>query len=107
MQISINKAKLTVVAIALVLLMASVTLMANVPVKAQEEEVPVSGPLQPGVTPDYTIKTTAHLSFRPNPVGLYQVFLVNMWTSPALHRSRYHPDYTVTITKPDGTKDVM
>ncbi|MDH5266317.1 MAG: PQQ-binding-like beta-propeller repeat protein [Candidatus Bathyarchaeota archaeon] len=87
-------------AIALVLMMASVTLMA-VPVNAQQNQG--GQPLPPGVTPAYVIETRAFLSFRPNPVGLDQVFLVNLWTNPALHRSRYHTSYVVKIQKPDGT----
>jgi hypothetical protein len=58
-------------------------------------------------TPEVIITPNAHLSFRPNPVGLNQIFLVNLWTSPALHPSRYHPDYTVTITKPSGQEQVV
>ncbi|MCZ2809573.1 MAG: PQQ-binding-like beta-propeller repeat protein, partial [Candidatus Bathyarchaeota archaeon] len=100
-----NKNK--IVAIALVLLMASVVFTLYTPVQAQDDEVPVSGPLPSGVTPNVTITTEAHLSFRPNPVGVGQTFLVNLWTSPALHRSRYHPDYKVTITDPDGNEDVI
>ena len=67
----------------------------------------ISGPLPAGVTPEVYITTSAHLSYRPNPVGLNQIFLVNLWTSPALHASRYHPDYTVTITKPSGQEQVV
>ncbi len=63
--------------------------------------------LPAGVTPDVTVETTAYLSFRPNPVGLNQIFLVNVWLTPATHVSRYLSDYTITITKPDGTKDVI
>ena len=61
------------------------------------------GPLPANVTPDVTVPTTAYLSFSPNPVGLNQLFLVNIWVTPGIHRSRYHTGYTVNITKPDGT----
>ena len=60
-----------------------------------------------GVTPDIRVKTHAFLSFRPNPVGVGQTFLVNMWLNPATHASRYLSDYKITITKPDGTSDVI
>ncbi len=68
---------------------------------------PVSGPLPSGVTPNVTITTQARLSFRPNPIGVGQTLLINLWTNPGLHVERKHDDYTVTITKPDGTKDVI
>ncbi len=63
--------------------------------------------LPDGVTPDVIVKTNAYLSFRPNPVGLGQTFLVNVWLTPATHVSRYLSDYTITITKPDGSKEVI
>ena len=97
----------------LVLLMASLSIMLNLAVKAQTtlDTQPhggtpgpaIWGPLPANVTPDVTVPTTAYLSFRPNPVGLNQSFLVNVWVTPGIHRSRYHTGYTVNITKPDGT----
>ncbi len=69
-------------------LMAS-TLMASV--------LPVRGEIQ--------VVTTAYMSFRPNPVGLGQTILVNLWLVPAIHVSRNQTGYEVTITKPDGTVD--
>ena len=69
---------------------------------------PVSGPLPSGVTVDATINTITHLSFRPRPVGLGQPFLVNIWMQPPIHAQRmFIQAFTVTITKPDGTKDVV
>jgi hypothetical protein len=47
-------------------------------------------------------KFTPYLSFRPNPVGVGQPVLVNFWTTPS-YNTQLH-DYTVTITKPDGTQ---
>ena len=61
-----------------------------------------------GVTPDFTTETTAFLSFRPNPVGVNQIILVNLWVTPAINPSRYLKDFKVTITKPDGdTEEVV
>ncbi len=104
-----NKNKIA--AIAIVLLMASVLLTLYAPAQAQDEYENMqeggSIRLPPGVTPDLTAVTKAYLSFRPNPVGVGQTILVNMWTSPALHVSRYHTDYTITITDPDGNEDVV
>ncbi|XHH07647.1 MAG: PQQ-binding-like beta-propeller repeat protein [Candidatus Bathyarchaeia archaeon] len=69
---------------------------------------PVSGKLPSGVTPSVTVSDLkAYLSFRPNPVGLNQVILVNMWTTPSLNPHRFHQDYTITITKPDNTIETV
>jgi len=45
----------------------------------------------------------AYLSISPNPVGVGQTILVNIWmtVAPAAERQLQH--YTVTFTKPDGT----
>lgn len=112
-----RNAKLNAVFIA-VLLVASLTLT-TLSAQAQSTFLPpgvtptnlqeggsTPGPLASGITPGVTIKTHAFLSFRPNPVGLGQTVLVNMWLNPATHASRYLSDYKVTITKPDGTTDV-
>lgn len=68
---------------------------------------PTAGPLPSGAAVNATLKTSAHLSFRPTTIGLNQIFLINMWVSPGLHVERFLPDFTLTITKPDGTKDVI
>ncbi|UCC58594.1 MAG: PQQ-binding-like beta-propeller repeat protein [Candidatus Bathyarchaeum sp.] len=103
MKHSTSKAKLTAT-IAIVLLMISAFMvMTSVPVQAVDE--PVSGPLPSGVTPEVTEATRAFLSFRPTTVGVNQPILVNLWLNPATHRSRYHPDYEVIITDPDGNAE--
>jgi hypothetical protein len=93
--------------------MASVVLMASVsvqPAKAQlAAEQPTEG-LPPGVTPDITLPTEAHLSVRPNPVGLGQDILINIWLFPATAgstRGKYLFGLDVIITKPDGTVIVV
>ena len=100
----------TATTIILMLMMASAVLMATETVKAQtttytnqQEGGSVPGPLPSGVTAGRTETTRAFLSFSPNPIGVGQTLLVNMWLNPALHVSRYHSDYKVTITKPDAT----
>ncbi|HEX9863127.1 MAG TPA: PQQ-binding-like beta-propeller repeat protein [Candidatus Bathyarchaeia archaeon] len=107
MKTSINKTKIATIFI-FVLLMASVTLMANMPVQAQYTNMQEGGsiPLPSGVTPDFAVATNAFLSFRPNPVGVGQSILVNMWVEPPIHVSRYLKGYKVTITNPDGAQDV-
>ena len=106
MQLSIRKTK-TATLFFIVLLTASTIAMLTVPVSAQAEGPGIPGPIPAGATPETTIKPVPHLSFRPNPVGLGQTFIVNLWLTPALHAARNHPEYDVIITKPDETEDVI
>lgn len=94
--------------IILILMMTSAILivMPIQPAKAQNIVSGDSQSLKSNVTPDHTIATRAFLSFRPNPVGMNQVILVNMWVNPSTTSGRRLMAFTVTITKPDGTKDV-
>ena len=62
--------------------------------------------LPSGVTPDVTFDVGAYISLRPNPVGMGQSILVNLWIVPGPSYTRYFTDFKVTITKPDGTQDV-
>ncbi len=104
-----NSGKTKVIsAIVSFLLMASLTLLA-MPVKAQTlpTQSGTSVPLPAGVTPDFSIDTHAYLSFTPNPVGLGQSILVNIWIYPSTIVARNLAGYKVTITKPDGTTDVI
>ena len=63
--------------------------------------------LPSGVTPDVELKSDPYLSFRPNPVGVNQPILVNLWTVPGPSFVRYFTDFKVTFTKPDGTADIV
>jgi hypothetical protein len=49
----------------------------------------------------------AYLSVSPNPIGIGQTLLVNLWQTVAPAAERQYQHYTVTFTKPDGTKDVV
>jgi hypothetical protein len=64
-------------------------------------------PLPSGITADYTVDPNPYLSFRPNPVGVGQTILVNIWVDPGPSYARYFPNYKVEITKPDGSTDVI
>ncbi|MFC1487135.1 PQQ-binding-like beta-propeller repeat protein [Thermoproteota archaeon] len=108
MQISINKTKLTATIIMAIIIISTVTLFANVPVQAQlADEQPVSGPLPAGVIVDVATYSQAYISARPDPVGINQIFLVNLWLTPAPDANRKFLDFEMTITKPDGTKEVF
>ena len=94
-----------------VLLVTSVTLMA-MPVQAQVtghggNTAGLSGgsiPLPAGVTSDVSYASLSHISFRPNPIGIGQPLLVNLFCQPPIHVARYFQNaFLVTFTKPDGT----
>jgi hypothetical protein len=108
MKMSKNMAKIA--AIATVLLMASVMLMA-MPLQLVEAQqlLQSSVILSPDQVPAtaFRVKTTPYLSFRPNPVGLNQIFIVNVWVNPPVHRSRKFTGYKITIQKPSGDTDVI
>ncbi len=79
------------------------------PVNAQQVQNPntAGGALPDGVTPSVIMEGKIFLSFSPNPIGKNQELLVNVWSIPAPGANRAHTGYTVTFTKPDGTKDVI
>jgi len=110
MKISIsNKTKLTA-SIAIILLMTSAFMLVTTPLFAQEGMGVGDGgsqPLPPGVTPDFELDTHAFLSFRPNPVGVNQEILVNFWLEPPINVVRYHSNYTIVITDPEGIEVVI
>ncbi len=62
-------------------------------------------------TPPQDIITYAYLSVAPNPIGIGQRLFVVMWLDSVLPGAavendiRFH-DFTLTITKPDGTTQV-
>jgi hypothetical protein len=102
-----NKAKLTATAI-LIAVMAT-GMLAIMPANAQttytNQQEGGSIPLPSGVKADLELNTIPHMSFRPNPVGLGEEVLVNVWMQPPLHVARYFKDaFQVTMTKQDGTK---
>ncbi len=109
MQFSRNKTRLTST-IVVVLLMASIILMAMQAKPAQAQTTYTnkqdnSGMALPaGVTPDVTVTTYAFLSVRPNPIGLGQSLLFNIWITPPIDGANRLGGFTVTMTKPDGTK---
>ena len=102
----------TIFSALLILLMMAGSLFSISPAKAQTlPALPIqpsgSIPLPAGVTPDMTIKTTLGMSFRPNPVGLGQTVMVNLWMDPSCALTRYMSNYTVIMIKPDkSTKTV-
>ena len=90
----------------IVLMISAFITLVNIPVYAQLEQ-PVTGPIPSGVTPSEIIDVVAYLSFRPNPVGVNQIILVNIWVTPPTNVERKHQGYTVTITNPSGAETVV
>ena len=60
-----------------------------------------------GVTPSVTIATTAFISISPNPIGVGQDVLINIWLEPPIAYQRYFSGYTVTVTKPNNTTETI
>ena len=93
------------------ILLASSLISAIIQVQAQQQGgtagTVTGGPLPSGVTPDVIMNGGIWLSFSPNPIGVGQTLLVNLWSIPAPGANRAHTGYTVTFTKPDGTKDIV
>ncbi|MBT0160458.1 hypothetical protein G4O51_10795, partial [Candidatus Bathyarchaeota archaeon A05DMB-2] len=106
---NISKCKTNLTATFTLILLMVVGTFAAVPVNAQYLNMQEGGsiPLPAGVTPNYTVKTEAHLSFNPNPVGVGQTVTVIMWLAPPTHVSRYFSNFTAIITDPDGTRKVI
>ena len=90
---------------ALILLLAASSAFALGPtVEAQQQP---SNTVPTGVTPDFEVPSQAYLSRRPNPVGLGQTVLVNLWVMPASGAHRKYLNHKITITKPDGNTEVV
>ena len=109
-----SKAKLSVAFVLVLLIVSAAELTLSVQAQygygywpnPQNQRPNGSVPLPAGVTPDVTLDTSICLSFRPNPVGVGQPIIVNMWMNPPVAVTRYLSGFKVTITKPDGTQDV-
>ena len=104
MQFSKRMAKTT--AMIVILAFAASSAMTTIPVNAQTTIPPVIQ-LPAGATPAVTIDTIAYMSYRPNPVGVGQAVLFNLWLEPPTNYARYLTGFTVTFTRPDGTKDTF
>jgi hypothetical protein len=81
----------------------------SMPIRAQYTNQRGFGsiPLPSGVTPDLTYETIAHMSFRPNPIGLGQPLLINLWMQPPINVGHLITGLTVTFTKPDRTTETI
>ncbi len=89
--------------IVLILLMASISIIAIAPYAVKGGDVATSGPLPAGAYAADTVQPVCMLSVNQNPVGVGQYVLVNAWLSPAVTAQRSAKSYIFTITAPDGT----
>ena len=106
---SISKNKL-ITAFVLILLMASaLQITVNKPVEAQLAAQQQTVAIPSGATANVTAETITHISFRPKIIGIGQQLLVNFWIEATTLNAayKYIQAYTITITKPDGTQDVI
>ena len=114
-----SKLKANITATLIILLTISVA-MINMPMPATASSsvtigntptttagYPNLGPPPAGVTPAYTFETVAYLSFRPNPIGVGQSLLVNVWLSPGTYHAFPMTNYEVDIKKPDGSEETI
>ena len=118
MEILQKKSRLSAILIITFLVFSAFALI-SIPIQAQEDgqhggtpetvgmEGSVVGALPAGVTPTYTFTSQPRLSFTPNPVGVNQIFTINLWVTPPPSAERFMKDYKVVITKPDGTSNTV
>jgi hypothetical protein len=71
--------------------MTSITVMANISnMNANAQTViPPQLTVPAGVTPAVTLETISYISYRPNPIGLGQALLINIWIEPPTHLTIY------------------
>ncbi len=109
---SINKILATTMAILMIISLASIfapTVKATTVSKVGNTGPDTPGfpdlPTAPpsGVTPGSSFQTGAYLSMRPNPIGIGQPLLVNVWLSPGTYHAFPMVGLTVDIIKPDGS----
>ncbi|PVX27365.1 MAG: hypothetical protein CW716_02675, partial [Candidatus Bathyarchaeum sp.] len=108
MEISHKQSKITAMFVTTIL-MISTFMLVIAPLNAQTPETEgmsgsIVGPAPTGVDIDYTYPNIeARLAFTPNPIGVNQIFTINLWITPPPSAERFMKDYKVVITKPDGS----
>ncbi|XHH08018.1 MAG: PQQ-binding-like beta-propeller repeat protein [Candidatus Bathyarchaeia archaeon] len=109
-----SKNKTTIVSMILLGLLMATMIFTNAPTAAAtvitEGGPPGGGYEGPTTVPsgeiaDFTISDLAFLSVSPNPIGLGQTALVNLWITFPSGEGKYMNGYKVVITDPDGQKE--
>jgi hypothetical protein len=104
-----TKTKLSATTAIVLLIFSAFAVIINMSVQAQlADEQPQSGPLPSGATPSITLETKVFLSVSPDPVGVDQTILINMWAHPPTHVERgFEEAFQLTITKPDNAQEII
>src|SRR5512143_2300503 len=96
-----NSVSLAIIGVLLIAMFASIQLSLPANAKVEEIGAPQLAPwptaVPQGVTPNVTIATTAFISISPNPIGVGQSVLINLWLEPPVQYNRYFSGYTVTV----------
>lgn len=108
----LNKKKMKMIAaIALLLVISSIALVfdsSKISAQAQPVSQPSAGPLPSDVNPSVTVTTDPFLGVSPNPIGVGQSVLINMWLHPPINVNRqFLKAFEIVITKPDGTSETI
>jgi len=105
------KTKIFATVIMAILLVSYAAIFLPATAKVEEIGAPqlTSWPTSPptGAAVNTTIATTAFISVSPNPIGLGQDVLINLWLEPPIAYQRYFSGYTVTVTKPNNTTETI
>ncbi len=117
MTFSTGKTKIACITFAILMLASVILITAQIqPVNAADppgvSSFQQSIDVPAGVTVNATTDTKAILSYTPNPIGVGQTLLINAWINPSVHSNRgvlsgKTGSFQITITKPDGTKEVL
>ena len=115
MQIKNSVYKAKILSTLVIILMMTAGSLLSMPVQAQDishggspSGVPNGSiPLPSGVTADMIVGDTVVVAVRPHTVGLGQTVLINFWMEPPVALSRYIAGYQLTLTKPDGSKELF
>ena len=111
-----NTTKIMVAIVSILLIASMLTAFAPI-AKGQENPVHGQAPNQQGyvgpttvpagVAVNYTISDIAFISVSPNPIGVGQEALVNVWITFPSGEGKFMNGYVVTITKPDATTQTV
>ena len=97
-----------ILAISTIILLTAVMFLA---VPTQAEVITIGAPeladwsttVPEGITPSISIDTRSYISLSPNPIGVGQSLLINLWLEPPSQYNRYFSGFTVTsqnLTEP-------
>ncbi len=109
--LKISKNKSAILSMTLLGLLMASMLLTNLPATTAQVDTHGGPPgggyegpttIPSGQTADYTISDLAFLSVSPNPIGVGQQALVNMWITFPSGEGKYMTGYQVVITDPDG-----